>query len=64
MAEEINIKGEMEVGISDVTIEITGGPHTFNIYERDPELVDILRRIERLLQKVLEKLQGGRTCTP
>ena len=64
MTKEINIKGETEPGASEVTITITGGTHTFNIYKRDPELVEALGRIERLLQEVLEKLQGGRTCTP
>ena len=64
MAEEIKIKGEMERGASEVRITVTGGTHTFNIYERDPELMEALGRIERLLQELLEKLQGGRTCTP
>jgi hypothetical protein len=35
-----------------------------NIYEQHTELVEALGRIEGLLQKVLEKLQGDRTCTP
>jgi hypothetical protein len=59
MAQEINGNGETEGGVSKVTITVTGGTHTFNIYEQDPELVEVLGCIERLLQKVLEKLQGG-----
>jgi len=60
MAQEFNIKdcsnGETEARIpGHVTINVSGGTNTFNTYERDPELMEILRRIEGLLEEVLDR---------
>jgi len=60
MAEEFNIKdydnGEAEARVpGHVTINVSGGTQAFNIYERDPELMEVLSRIEKLLREILNK---------